>query len=137
MFIFFFHHLIKVLNFYNSGKGWLPKEITIEIVDYQDDKESRYERKEEVQERRCNPSTEASIDGSPDSCNGSDDFIILDEDGSENQIAGGNKNQGIMKTVESWTCYYNLKKFHIKFVLNEDVVKTARKIMTEESSTER
>ena len=33
--------------------------------------------------------------------------------------------------------YYKLKKFHIKFVLNEDVVKTARKIMTEENSTER
>ena len=75
----------------------------------------------------------------PDSCNGSDDVITLDEDGSENHIddAGGNKNQGIMKSVESWTCYYNFKKFHIKFVLNEDVVKTARKIMTEESSTER
>ena len=130
-----------MLNFY-IGRGWRPKGITIEIVDYQDVRDSRYKKNEEdVQEGGSNLSTsmgvEASMDAFPDSCNGSDDVITLDEDGSENQVACGNKNQGIMKGVESWTCYYNFKKFHIKFVLNEDVVKTARKIMTEESSTER
>ena len=128
-----------MLDFYN-GNGWLPNGISIEIVDYEDNNGTRYERQEAngIGSGERDPSTSTSEEdsdstsGSMTSCSDSDDegFEVIPEE---------NQNQEIVQAAEyeTWTCYHHFKKFHIKFVLNEDIVKTAKKIMTEESSIER
>ena len=126
--IFSHSYFNKVLNFYEE-KGWLPNGVSIEIVDYEDSKGTRFERNEEKVEH-TSTSDEASRSGSLTSSSGSEleGFDL---------IFGDNQNQETFRSVESWTCYHHFKKFNIKFVLQEGIVKTARKIMTEESSIER
>ena len=108
---------LKVLDFY-KGKGWLPNGVSIEIVDYEDNKGTRFERNEVMGGQTIMP----------------DEGPWSDEEGFDVVSSEINRSQ---ESVESWTCYHHFKKFHIKFVLNEDIVKTAKKIMTEESSIER
>ena len=126
--IFSHSYFNKVLNFYEE-KGWLPNGVSIEIVDYEDSKGTRFERNEEKVEH-TSTSDEASRSGSLTSSSGSEleGFDL---------IFGDHQNQETFESVESWTCYHHFKKFNIKFVLQEGIVKTARKIMTEESSIER
>ena len=84
-------------------------------------------------ERPTSSSEEDSDSRSITSCSESD------EDGFEVISDEVNHIQEVVEAAEfeTWTCYYHIKKFQIKFVLNEDIVKTVRKIMTEESSIER
>ena len=125
-----------MLDFYN-GNGWLPNGISIEIVDYEDNNGTRYERQEAngIGSGERDPSTSTSEEdsdstsGSMTSCSDSDDegFEVIPEE---------NQNQEIVQAAEyeTWTCYHHFKKFHIKFVLDEDILKAVRKILTEESS---
>ena len=124
-----------MLNFYN-GNGWLPNGVSIEIVDYEDDKGARYERMEGqiMGEREGSTSTsdEDSDSESITSCETDEDgFEVLTND--ENQINENTKSA----EFETWVCHYHFKKFKIKFVMNEDNVKIVRRIMTEESSIAR
>ena len=129
-----------MLDFY-SGKGGLPNGISIEIVDYEDNNGTRYERQEKYGirsgERNLSTSTNEedsdSTSGSLTSCSESDDeeFEVIPED-DQNQ-----KFVDAAAEYETWTCYHHFKKFHIKFVLDEDILMTVRKILTEESPIER
>ena len=121
-----------MLDFYN-GNGWLPNGISIEIVDYEDNNGTRYERQEAngIGSGERDPSTSTSEEDSDSTTSGSDS----DDDGFE-VIPEENQNQEIVQAAEyeTWTCYHHFKKFHIKFVLDEDILKAVRKILTEESS---
>ena len=124
-----------MLDFYN-GNRWLPNGVSIEIVDYQDDKGARYERNGQMMGEREGSTSTSEEDSDSESitpCSESD------EDGFEVISGEENQNQTNRKDAEfeTWTCYYNFKKFQIQFVLSEDIVKTVKKITTEESSIER
>ena len=121
-----------MLDFYN-GNGLLPNGISIEIVDYEDNNGTRYERQEVngIRSGERDPSTSTSEEDS-DSTSGS---MTSDDEGFE-VIPEENQNQEIEQDAEyeTWTCYHHFKKVHIKFVLDEDILKAVRKILTEESS---
>ena len=127
-----------MLDFYN-GNGLLPNGISIEIVDYEDINGTRYERQEVNCIRSASgerdPSTSTSEEDS-DSTNGSMTSCSDSDDDGFEVIPEENQNQEIEQDAEyeTWTCYHHFKKFHIKFVLDEDILKAVRKILTEESS---
>ena len=125
-----------MLDFYD-GNGWLPNGVTIQIVEFQNDKGARYERNGQMmgeQEGSTSTSEEESEEDSDSesitSCS------ETDEDGFE-VVSDQEKTIAKAAKLETWTCFFHFKKFQIKFVLNEDIVKTVKKIMTEESLIER
>ena len=125
-----------MLDFYNENR-WLPNGVTIEIVDYEDDKGARYERNGQIVGEREGSTSTSEVESEEDSDSESiTSCSETDEDGFE-VVSGEEKTNVEAAEFETWTCFFHFKKFQIKFVLNEDIVKTVKKIMTEESSIER
>ena len=124
-----------MLDLYIRNK-WLPSGVSIEIVDYEDDKGARYERMDGqiMGEREGSTSTsdEDSDSESITSCE-TDEYGFEVLSSKENQIEENTKSG----EFETWVCHYHFKKFKIKFVMNEDKVKILKRIMTEESSIAR
>ena len=119
----------------------LPSGISIEIVDYEENNGTRFERQEingtRIGERSLSTSTNEedsdSTSGSLTSSSESDDeeFEVIPEE-NQNQEFGEAAAE-----YETWTCYHHFKKFRITFVLDENILRTVRKILTEENSAER
>lgn len=121
-----------MLDFYNENK-WLPNNVSIEIVEYQTDKGARYEKNSQIMGKRDGANSNSEEDSDSES------FTSCSEtDEEEFEVVSGEEKTIVEAAeLETWTCFFHFKKFQIKFVLNEDIVKTVKKIMTEESSIER
>ena len=135
----------KVIDFYGNS---LPPGISVKIFNYFNDRSSHYSRKEFTSERQLHKYRTETFKRSKgfgaylglsagllESIFGIG--VLVDSGAKKGRSSQFERNadseEKTKEAVVSTICYLHVKKFHVRPVLEEDIVRTARKIITEDN----